>query len=250
VLCSDFGMLYTLSDPYTAVSLFRQGVEVAGDERQRKHNELDVLVTTCLDLNAEFDTHAFDQIWNSATKNRFSGISTRAGLFRAAICMQDQDLAGARRWLQRAQSGVNLYQMRFLTPYLRNDQLVLALLDNDEVQARRHLIELAQILQSAGSEVARAATQLPQLLEQCQVASGRLQRSDSPFRLPDAPPAHCDRFAELRRNVGAAAHLLREESFLNEFSTWLQPPPAQAPSVHYSRRQIDICGYRFTLGAH
>ena len=164
--------------------------------------------------------------------------------------MQDQDIAGARRWLQRAQSGVNLYQMLFLAPYLRNDQLALALLENNDVQARFHLGELVRSLRTVTLEAASAAPQLPQLLKQCQAASGWLPRSDSPFRRPDAPPAHCDRFGTLWRNIGIAAHVLGEESLLEDLAPWVQPPHGHLPSMNYSHRQMEISGYRFTLGAH
>lgn len=250
VLCSDFGMLYVLADPAAALALFRQGAELAGDERQRTHNQLDILVTKCLSQGADLDPSAFEQVWTTATQNRFSGISVRASLFRGALSLRSGDTDDARHWLNNAQAGVSLYHMKFIDLYLRSDLLALALLENDDDRARRCLIALTEEFDALASLREAAASLLPELLPECRKVAGGLIQNDSPVIRPCTPPRHCNRLGEIWRNISCASRLLHMNELAERFKhapAWILDRQSDAGATH---SHVRIQGYEFALGSH
>jgi hypothetical protein len=250
VLCSDFGMLYRHADPAVALQLFQQGAELAGDERQQAHNQLDILVTKCISYGNNLNADEFTQIWTVSKQNRFSGISVRAALLQGTLSLRSGDIGEARRWLNSAQAGINLYHMKFLDVYLRSDLLVLALMENDNDRARSCLRTLADEFAILAAQREAAASLLPKLLSLCRKASNNLPQDDSPIVRPYAPPKWCNPLADLWWNISGAAILLDVGELADQFKqapTWI---PDRQFFGEKTPRHIQLQGQVFALGAH
>jgi len=249
VLCSDLGMVYLRADPDAALTLFRQGVELAGDLRQQAHNRLDVLVTECLDCGFDLEPRKFEEVWSLAVQNRYSGISTRASLFRGALCIRNGDELSAHHWLERARAGVNLYDMRFLQPNLYNEILILALLKQDDAGAREHLKALVDGYEHLARQRDAALSLVPKLLPECRQAAARLVKSPSDISRPSASLRRGHWLADAWRNISGAAKLLEMADLVLRFKTpppWVSDLQAEAGSSH---RRVSIGGHEFILCA-
>jgi hypothetical protein len=250
VLCSDFGMLYMLADPAVALQLFQQGVALAGDERQRTHNQLDILVTKCIGYGNDLNADEFTQIWTASKQNRFSGISVRAALLQGALSLRRGDIGEARRWLNSAQAGVSLYHMKFLDVYLRSNLLILALMENDNDRAHSCLHTLADEFTILAAQREAAASLLPEFLSPCHKVSSSLPQDDSPIIRPHVPPKWCNPLADLWWNISGAAILLDMGELADKFKqapTWI---PERQLLGERNPRHVQVQGQVFALGAH
>ncbi|HSV48512.1 MAG TPA: hypothetical protein VLJ58_22175, partial [Ramlibacter sp.] len=248
VICSELGALYALSEPEAALSLFRQGIDLAGDDCQRAYNELDALVLQTLHLGQDLDTDGFDRLWRQSSNGRFSEVLTRGSLLRGSLCLRAGDLVGARHWTARTWTMVNLYHLKEFELPVLNDMLILSVLEGATAQAKRQLAAFVTEF-DALVEQREAMTQLVgQTLDACLTAAKKLPVEPSTLVRPAAAPGHCGVFFGLWRNVMAIAPTLGMPELGEKHGPqpkWLLP--AAPASVH---RRVQWGDLALEVGAY
>jgi len=233
VICSELGALHAPCEPEAAISLFRQGVDLARDDCQRTYNELDVLALETLHLGRELDEDLFDNVWRLASAGRFSEVLTRASLLRGSLCLRAGDLDGARHWTTRTLTMVNLYHLReFELPAL-NDQLVLSVLEGNKALAKRQLTAFVAEFEPLVGQRDGMTQLVSRAFNACVAAAHKLPVEPSPLVPPDRIPGSCGVFFELWRNVMAIAPGLGMTELAQKYGEqpewlWPVPPPAWA----------------------
>lgn len=248
VLCSEVGVLYSLSAPDEALSLFRQGVALATDEVERSHGELNILVLESFHNGADLDLAAFSKIWKSATEKRHSEVLTRASLLRGSIFLRTGDLQNARIWINRTATMVTLYHRRDVQLSILNDQLVLFVLGGEGNEARRALGAYAQAFREVAAQHHTMATLVEQAYIECCNTASRLPVDRSPLIRPSQPPAHCNPFREMCMNIAWSAEKLGMTDIAEEYALrpdWLQDERPTNPN-----RYAKVADGMLVLGAY
>ncbi len=205
VICSEMGALYAHAEPDTALSLFRQGVDLASDECQRSYNVLDILVLESLHMGGELDLNSFSQLWTTSSQNRFSEVLTRASLLRGSLYLRAGDLVNARQWIERTSTLVNLYHLNEFELPVLNDLLLLSFLEGNLDQARTRLTAFIDEFEKLLEAVERMTRLVPKALNECRDAAKKLAVEQSPLFKPGSPPEYCGVFFEILGNIATIA---------------------------------------------
>lgn len=249
VICSELGALHAPFEPKAALSLFRQGLDLARDDCQRTYNELDVLALETLHLGRELDEGLFDNVWRLSSAGRFSEVLTRASLLRGSLCLRAGDLAGARHWITRTLTMVNLYHLKeFELPAL-NDQVILSLLEGNEPLAKRQLAAFVAEFEPLVDQRDGMTQLVSRVMDACLAASQKLTIEPSPLVPPERMPHHCGVFFELWRNVLAIAPALGMPELTQKYSEqpewlWSATPPT------WGHRQVQYGDLTLAVGAY
>lgn len=248
VLCSEVGALYALSNPDAALSLLRQGLALTRDNSaERSHTELNILVLESLHQGANLDLATFSRIWKTSTEKRQSEVLTRASLLRGSLFLRAGDTKNGRIWINRTATMVSLYHRKDLQLLILNDQLLLAMLDGDLDEARRHLTAYALAFREVTVQYDAMVPLVEQAYAECCNAAKLLPVDRSQISRPSQPPAHCNPFGEMWTTIAWSAEKLGMADIAEQFHsrpTWLQIDATINPN-----RQVDVGGQVLVLGA-
>jgi hypothetical protein len=225
VICSEMGALYALSEPETALSLFRQGIELASDECQRAYNALDITVLETLHKGLELDLESFGLLWRTSSQKRFSEVLTRASLLRGSLYLRSGDLGNARHWISRTMTMVNLYHLKEFQLPILNDLLLLAIFEKDVDSARSRLVYLAEEFELIFNQRDTMSPLVLEAYEECLKAAAQLPVDPSPLHRPSRAPEHCNVLGEIWGNIAALASKLDVHELTAKYSSrpaWMQ----------------------------
>lgn len=225
VLCSEMGALYALSEPESALSLFRQGIELASDECQRSYNALDITVLETLHKGLELDLESFGLLWRTSSQKRFSEVLTRASLLRGSLYLRAGDLGNARHWISRTMTMVNLYHLKEFQLPILNDLLLLSILEKDIDSARSRLINVAEEFELILNQRDTMSPLVLEAYEECLKAATKLSVDPSSLHRPSRAPEHCNVFGEIWANIAVLASKLNVHELTAKYSSrpaWMQ----------------------------
>ena len=248
VLCSETGALYAHSEPETALSLFRQGIELASDACQRSYNALDIMVLETLHKGLELDLESFGLLWKTSSQKRFSEVLTRASLLRGSLYLRAGDLGNAHHWISRTMTMVNLYHLKEFQLPILNDLLLLAILVNDVDSARSRLVNLAEEFELILNQRDTMSPLVLNAYEECLKAAAKLPVDPSSLNRPSLAPEHCNVFGEMWANIAALATKLDVHELTAKYSlhpAWMQD--AIAVNAH---RYVKFGDLNLVLGAY
>jgi len=236
VLCSEVGALHATSSPDAALSLFRQGLALTMDNSvERSHAELNIMVLESLHKGADLDLATFSRVWKSSTEKRQSEVLTRASLLRGSLFLRAGDLRNARIWINRTATMVMLYHRMDFQLSVLNDQLLLAILEENLDEARNHLAAYAQALGKVTVQHDMIVPLVEQAYVECCNAANPLLVDRSQLSRPSQPPAHCNPFGEMWTNIAWSAEKLGMTDIGEQFRirpAWLQNWATESPYRH------------------
>lgn len=247
VLCSELGMLYAASSPRTALDLCRRASAMADGEPERFGAALAIHVVECMHLGKPLDLGDFDLLWRKCQEHHLAEPLARASLLRGSLLLRDGNLTSAAHWIERTATMVQLYHMKQFELAILNDQVLHALMSNEDAIAANIFAKFLLEFERVEAQTVRAVLLIEETFNTAAKAASTLHLEPTTIGRPTAPPVFCDPAAEIRRNIAGFSFLLKVDDVAQRYAEELLACPCPEVSSH---RLVEVRGTKLILGAY
>jgi tetratricopeptide (TPR) repeat protein len=207
VLCSDIGALFCSAMPPEALALYRRGVQLASDARQRIHNELDVFITETT-LGRQIDDEEINVWRRKLVTNNLRTMLARFDLFRASVELRNGRFEQAQRLYQHAETTISIYKYEYPLLAVWNDAMIASLMEGNFRHAHllqaRLVARISKILHRRSVHVLRLASFVPAIKTQITRFS---HLAPLKIDVPSVKPVYSGIFPTILMNLENLAHL-------------------------------------------
>lgn len=247
VLCSELGMLYAASSPRTALDLYHRAYAMADGEPERLGTALAIHVVECMYLGKALDLGNFDFLWKKCQEHHLAEPLARASLLRGSLLLREGNLTSAAHWIERTATMVQLYHMKQFELAILNDQVLHALMSNEDAIAANIFAKFLLEFERVEAQAVRALLLIEETFNTATKAASTLHSEPTTIKRPSTPPVFCDPAAEIRRNIAVFSLLLGVDDVAQRYAEELLAHPCPEVSGH---RFVEVRGTKLVLGAY
>ena len=202
VICSDIGRLFRMALPDEALVLYRKGVELACERRQRLHNTMDVLATELLLGRRELTQEEIQSWRTQLTESGLRRMLLRFDLFCASMAIRSGRAGHARRVFRHLETTITIYRYENCWLPMWNDGLIASLLDGDRDEAENLASLILERLERLLVERQRAMEKLFELRSAIEVHKARfLHLGPLNINMPREAPAYSGTILQIVLNM-------------------------------------------------
>lgn len=247
VLCSELGMLYASSSPKTALDLCRRASAMADGKPEQFGTALAIHVVECMYLGRALNQGDFDLLWRECREHHLAEPLARASLLRGSLLLREGNLTSAAHWIERTATMVQLYHMKQFELAILNDQLLHALMSNEDAIAANIFAKFLLEFEKIEAQTVRAVLLIEETFNTAAKAASTLHPEPTTIERPSEPPVFCDPAAEIRRNIAVISFLLGVDDVAQRYAEELLARPCPEVSSH---RLVEVRGAKLVLGAY